>query len=205
MSKHESLILKSEDIFILLNKLANIGWNTVRQSSINRIMYLAAVLYSFRYPNIQNIFEGDYHFSRTLRGPEDVEIENAIIHLSSNELLEHTEDGYASTSLAHIFSLPENYKIKEPWFKDIAYILGIYGEDKIFDFIFRDPEYKNSVESNSVYNLNIGSKNDTVKFLNTFKEAFEKNLTKKNNILDNKDYLKLYFEYIFGKILRGER
>ena len=205
MPKHESLILKSEDIFILLNKLANIGWNTVRQSSINRIMYLAAVLYSFRYPDTQNIFEGDYHFSHTLRGPEDAEIENAIIHLSSNELVDHTEDGYASTSLVHIFSLPENRKVKEAWFKDIAYILGIYGEDKIFDFIFRDPEYKNSVESNSVYNLNIGSKNDTVKFLNTFKEAFEKNLTKNNNILDNKDYLKLYFEYIFGKILRGER
>ena len=205
MSKYDAIILKSEDVFLLLKKLQNIGWNAVRESSIHRIMYLSAVLYSFRYPDKQNIFKDDYFFSRTLSGPEDAEIENALTNLTTNDLIRHSENGYSCTTIVHTVSLSDNYNQKEPWFDDISYILGIYGEDKIFDFIFRDPEYKKSLESNSIYSLNIGNDNDTVMFLNTFKDAFETKLSKDKNILNNKDYLKLYFEYIFGKILRGER
>ncbi len=205
MAKYDEIILKSEDILLLLEKLENIGWKYVRESSINRILYLSAVLYSFRYAEKDNIFKGDYNFIRTLSGPEDADIDNAVINLKANELLIHSEEGYGLSHVKHTISLSENYELKESWFDDISFILGIYGEDKIFDFIFRDPEYKNSLESNSVYNLNISSDNDTVKFLNKFKETFESKLTMKENILNNKDYLKLYFEYIFGKILRGEK
>ena len=204
MIKYETIILKSEDILLLLNKLASIGWNAVRESSINRILYLSAVLYSFRYPNQHNIFKADYHFTRTLSGPEDAEVENALTNLKSNYLLNQTDRGYVITSEKHSVSLSENYKIKEPWFDDISYILGIYGEDKIFDFIFRDPEYKVSLESNSVYNLNIGLDNDTVKYINEFKNAFEKKIKNLENNLKNSEYLQLYFEFVFGKILRGE-
>ena len=55
------------------------------------------------------------------------------------------------------------------------------------------------------YNLNIGEDNTTVKFLNSFKMAFEEKLYNKEDALDNRKYLELYFEYIFGKILRGEK
>ena len=33
---------------------------------------------------------------------------------------------------------------------------------------------------------------------------FEEKLTDKQITLENKKYLELYFEYVFGKILRGE-
>lgn len=204
MSKYEAIILKSEDVYLLLKKLQNIGWNAVRESSIHRIMYLSAVLYSFRYPDKQNIFKDDYFFSRTLSGPEDAEIENALTNLTTNDLIIHSENGYSCTSVDHSISLSDNYSQKEPWFDDISYILGIYGEDKIFDFIFRDPEYKKSLESNSVYNLNIGLDNDTVKYINEFKNAFEKKINNLENNLKNSEYLQLYFEFVFGRILRGE-
>lgn len=204
MSKYEAIILKSEDVYLLLKKLQNIGWNAVRESSIHRIMYLSAVLYSFRYPDKQNIFKDDYFFSRTLSGPEDAEIENALTNLTTNDLIVHSENGYSCTSVDHSISLSDNYSQKAPWFDDISYILGIYGEDKIFDFIFRDPEYKKSLESNSVYNLNIGLDNDTVKYINEFKNAFEKKINNLENNLKNSEYLQLYFEFVFGRILRGE-
>ena len=94
---------------------------------------------------------------------------------------------------------------KDEWFDDVAYIVGIYGEDKIFDFIYRDPEYRKSLDGNSTYNLNLGKDNATVVFLNSFKEAFEEKIVDKQITLENKKYLELYFEYVFGKILRGER
>ena len=205
MPKYDEIILKSEDILLLLSKLKNIGWKYVRESSMNRILYLSAVLYSFRYPNEENIFKEDYKFIRTLSGPEDADIDNAITFLKTNELLLHSEEGYFISDVSHTVSLLDNYNSKEHWFDDVSYIIGMYGEDKIFDFIFRDPEYKNSLESNSLYSLNIDTDNNTVKFLNSFKEAFESKITTKDAILDNKDYLKLYFEFIFGKILRGEK
>lgn len=205
MPKYDEIILKSEDILLLLSKLKNIGWKYVRESSMNRILYLSAVLYSFRYPDKKNIFKEDYKFIRTLSGPEDADIDNAITFLKTNELLLHSEEGYFISDISHTVSLLDNYNAKERWFDDVSYIIGMYGEDKIFDFIFRDPEYKNSLESNSIYSLNIDTDNNTVKFLNSFKEAFESKITTKDVILDNKDYLKLYFEFIFGKILRGEK
>ena len=46
MNTYSSLILKSEDVLLLLTKLQNIGWTAIREASINRILYLSAVLYS---------------------------------------------------------------------------------------------------------------------------------------------------------------
>lgn len=102
-----------------------------------------------------------------------------------------------------LFKTPQIERKKE-WFDDVAYIIGIYGEEKIFDFIYRDPEYRESLDGNSTYNLNLGKDNATVRFLNSFKSAFEEKLTDKQITLENKKYLELYFEYVFGKILRGE-
>lgn len=205
MNDYSEIMLKSEDIYQLISKLTSIGWKSIRESSINRIIYLSAVLYSFRYPDDNNIFEDDYKFSVTLSGPEDAEVEKALINLESNEVLEHTELGYALRLEKKISLTTSQAERKNEWFDDIAYIIGIYGEDKIFDFIYRDPEYRESLNGNSTYNLNLGKDNATVEFLNSFKDAFEEKIVDKRIVLENKKYLELYFEYVFGKILRGER
>ena len=205
MNNYDVMMMKSEDIYKLMKILTNIGWKSVRETSINRIIYLSAVLYSFRYPDESNIFKEDYIFTITLSGPEDPDIENALVNLESNDVIAQSEEGYkVSGNVSFSFKAKQDLR-KTEWFEDIAYIVGIYGEDKIYDFIFRDPEYREALQGNSIYNLNIGEDNTTVKFLNSFKMAFEEKLYNKEYALDNRKYLELYFEYIFGKILRGEK
>jgi len=198
-------MIKSEDIYQMMKKMAKVGWKALRESSINRIIYLSAVLYSFRYPQMENIFKQNYMFTVRVSGPEDAEIEKALTNLISNEVLEHTENGYRLCPNANFRLMYSEIKKKEQWFDDMSYIVGMYGEDKIFDFIFRDPEYRTSLKSNSTYNLNLDSDNATVRFLFSFKKAFEEKMDKKEEPLTNRKYLELYFEYIFGKILRGEK
>ena len=204
MDRYVGIIVKSKDIYCLLCELKELGWESLRETSINRLIYLSSVLYSFINNEIENIFAKSYQFTITLSGPEDAEIEKALIHLESNGLVKHTDKGYAVIEGTNPLIIDEEYEEKKAWFKDIAYIISIYGEDKIYDFIFRDPEYRESLLGNSVYNLNIDKNNATVKFLNKFKFEFEKVLNDKSVALDNRKYMELYFEYVFGMILRGE-
>ena len=204
MDRYVGIIVKSKDIYCLLCELKELGWESLRETSINRLIYLSSVLYSFINNEIENIFAKSYQFTITLSGPEDAEIEKALIHLESNGLVQHTDKGYAVIEGTNPLIIDEEYEEKKAWFKDIAYIISIYGEDKIYDFIFRDPEYRESLLGNSVYNLNIDKNNATVKFLNKFKFEFEKVLNDKSVALDNRKYMELYFEYVFGMILRGE-
>lgn len=205
MSNYSVKMIKSNDIYQLMKTLSSIGWKTIRETSINRIMYLSAVLYSFIYPNEDNMFQKDYKFTVTLSGPEDADIENALINLESNDVINETEDGYEICLETNFSFAASQSRKKLDWFEDIAYIIGVYGEDKIYDFIFRDPEYRESLQGNSIYNLNIGEDNATVNFLNSFKLAFEEKLDNKQDALENRKYMELYFEYVFGMILRGEK
>lgn len=203
MDKYLGIIAKSKDIYCLLCVLKELGWESLRETTINRLIYLSSVLYSFINNESENIYAKNYQFVITLSGPEDAEIEKAIIHLESNDLLKHTDKGYMVINSEYLLIM-DDYNKKKAWFKDIAYIISIYGEDKIYDFIFRDPEYRESLLGNSVYNLNIDKNNATVKFLNRFKFEFERMLNDKSVALDNRKYMELYFEYVFGMILRGE-
>ena len=45
MNSYSKVMLKSEDIYQLINKLVGIGWKSIRESSINRIIYFYGVLY----------------------------------------------------------------------------------------------------------------------------------------------------------------
>ena len=203
MDKYLGMIAKSKDIYCLLCVLKELGWESLRETTINRLIYLSSVLYSFINNESENIYAKNYQFVITLSGPEDAEIEKALIHLESNDLLKHTDKGYMVINSENLLIM-NDYDKKKAWFKDIAYIISIYGEDKIYDFIFRDPEYRESLLGNSVYNLNIDKNNATVRFLNSFKLEFERVLNDKSVALDNRKYMELYFEYVFGMILRGE-
>jgi len=206
MDNYAAKMIVSGDVYLVIKSMKQVGWGAIRETSINRILYMSAVVYSFRFPEKENMFENDYHFFRTLSGPEEALVQGALTNLESNEIIEHTEEGYKLIDLGEryeYFSLPR-YIEKRAWIEDMAYIIGVYGEDKIYDFIFRDPEYRTSFDSNSEYNLDIGVDNKTINFLDKFKKAFEDQIDKANE-LDNRKYLELYFEYVFGRILRGEK
>lgn len=203
MDNYAKKMIVSGDVYLVIKSMKQVGWGAIRETSVNRILYMSAVVYSFRYPERENMFQNDYHFFITLSGPEETLIQGALINLVSNEIIEHTEEGYRLVKIEDIYSFLPRYMEKKAWIEDMAYIIGIYGEDKIYDFIFRDPEYKTSLDSNKEFNLDIGVDNQTIKFLNEFKKMFEDQINEVAQ-LDNRKYLELYFEYVFGRILRGE-
>jgi hypothetical protein len=208
--KKETISNVNGDILSLILITDNIGWVGVKRISIYRILYLSSVLYSFRYPNNENLFTRDYVFVISLQGPYSDIIDKSLIYLETNEFIDYylDEDIYklgSNTIPKEIVEIPY-FNEKNDWLNTIIYILGIYGEEKIYDFIFRDPEYQSKVQSNSIKEINIDIGNKTCENLIRFKEAFENKLG--NEIvkynMDDKEYLELYFRYVFSRILKGE-
>lgn len=196
------------DILTLIQITNEIGWETINGHSITRILYLSSVLYSFKYPELENPFY-DYFFVSSLRGPDAGNVDLSLKFLLSNRYIEEESKNngiykLGKNPIPHLSELP-NINAKEEWMKIIIYIMGIYGEEKIYDFIFRDPEFQDNMKRNTTNNeLEIGPENKTIEILNKFKKAFEKTLKNKSINLDDKQYLNLYFDYIFSKILKGE-
>ena len=198
-------MIASGDIISCFLAAKSIGWDGMSEISLNRIIYFAAVLFKFRFSEQKNIFEDDYEFSITLRGPEAAIIKHAITHLQTNFIISCKGTEYFLDVEDETFTknLPY-YEEKKNWIEDIVYLMGVYGEEKLYDFIFRDPEYKANLKSKSSKPLDLSEANYTIKYLKMFKTDFENSVSQQSPKLDNKQYLELYFEYVFGKILKGE-
>lgn len=194
------------DILAIFKLAFDIQWKDIRQNSIYRILYLSSVLYSFRYSDKNNPFS-IYKFSVDTVGPYDSNISSALDFLIKDDYITRTtgEDvfGLGKNSGDDIFKIEIGHE-RYLWLKQIMYILGIYGENKIYDFIFRDPQYQTNLRSNTQQGLNTDINNATIKTLQTFQEAFEDTLTEKKGTLSSQTYLELYFEYVFSKILKRE-
>ncbi|MBK7957212.1 MAG: hypothetical protein IPK03_03340 [Bacteroidetes bacterium] len=193
------------DILAIFKLASDIKWKEVRQNSVYRILYLSSVLYSFRHTYKSNPFS-IYKFTVDTTGPYDSNISKAFDFLIKDEYIKRAagEDVLAIgiNSSNDVFKIEVGQERYE-WIKQVMYILGIYGENKIYDFIFRDPQYQTTIKSNTQQGLNTDVNNETVKTLKSFQEAFENTLTDTTKI-SNEDYLELYFEYIFSKIIKKE-
>jgi hypothetical protein len=194
------------DILAIFKLASDIQWKEVRQNSVYRILYLSSVLYSFRHPDKTNPF-GIYKFTVDTTGPYDSNISKAFDFLIKDEYIKRTsgDDVMASgkNSGNDVFKIEVGQERYE-WIKQVMYILGIYGENKIYDFIFRDPQYQTTIKSNTQQGLNTDANNETIKTLMSFQAAFEETLTKDKEKLSSQTYLELYFEYVFSKILKRE-
>lgn len=192
------------DILAIFKLASDIQWVEVRQNSVYRIVYLSSVLYSFRYPEKNNPFS-IYKFTVDTSGPYDSNISKAFDFLIKDEYIQRTtgDDVFAigKNSGNDVFKIEVGQERYE-WIKQVMYILGIYGENKIYDFIFRDPQYQTTIKSNTQQGLNTDADNETIKTLISFQAAFEETLTKDKEKLSSQTYLELYFEYIFSKILK---
>jgi hypothetical protein len=205
----DKIFRASGDILTIMNFTLKLGWNEIRELSIYRILYLSSVLYSFKYPERRNPFIDDYSFIVSLRGPYSEVIEKSLIYLLTNHYIKKVctnNDQYILDVNKNELTYMPGYQEKNEWLEIIIYILGVYGEDKIYDFIFRDPEYQDSIARNSQKELNLTPSNQTHQTLMKFKELFEKAMNEENDVieLDDKAYLNMYFEYVFSKILKGE-
>lgn len=198
---NKELYSANEDVMAISYYGKEIGWDSIAGLSFHRILYLAKVLYVFRHVGEVPLF-GYYHFTAIINGPYSEQVNNALAFLSSFEKLLEKNDMYSFNSDK---SLLENFpEQKLNWIRFVLLLLGKYGEDKIFGFIINDPAYDNAVKTNRNVELDASSESLTVKMLNKFKSTFESTLDQ-GVTLSDEQYIDLYFEYLFGRIIRGNR
>lgn len=197
------------DITILLSNAQKIGWESLKENSIHRILYLCSILYPFKYNTKINPFRNTYEFSIDLKGPHCNDIDKAIVSLESFFIINNFNNSLNINTqyIPPAIEKSPNYELKKEWIVTILYILFSYGESKIYDFVFEDPEYQYKLLSNTSNTLNLGNNNETNLNLKIFKSAFEKSLAGQIDLskIDQEKYLTLYFDYVFSKILKGEK
>jgi len=196
------------DILFLMQSASKIDWHEIRENSIFRTLYLVSVLFSFRFPKEENPFNAAYRFSLHITGPFNPDIKSAINFLLKDEYIESAEGGEDIYKLGgnpspDLAGQPDQ-KVRQGWIDTVVSILGVYGENRIYDFIFRDPEYREKLQTGSLQVLITDPENKTVEVLNRFKQAFEESISDIPEKLDNKKYIQYYFEYVFSKILKRE-
>lgn len=196
---NSELYSANEDIMAISYYGKEIGWESIAGLSFHRILYLAKVLYVFRHGASVSLF-GNYHFTAIINGPYSEQVNNALVFLSSSEkLLEKNEMFTFNSDKSLLENFPEQ---KLTWIRFVLLLLGKYGEDMIFGFIINDPAYDNAVKTNRNAELDASSESLTVRMLNKFKSSFEATIDQGISLSDEK-YIDLYFEYIFGKIVKG--
>ncbi|MBX2991238.1 MAG: hypothetical protein KF749_08720 [Bacteroidetes bacterium] len=194
------------DIVSLIDLASSIGWDGIRELSIYRILYLASVLFSFRNPATKNPFLDHYHFSVVPTGPYSDDVRSSVAFLEANEYVRRSSKDVftlGDNTLPDISRLP-NHETKRDWLKTILLLLGVYGESKVYEFVIRDPQYQDNIERNLVTEIDVSRTNRSISTLNSFKSSFEETLGSKANKIDSKEYLELYFDYVFSKVLKGE-
>jgi hypothetical protein len=70
--------------------------------------------------------------------------------------------------------------------------------------VIRDPQYQDNIERNLITEIDVSAANLSTVALNQFKASFEETLGSKAERIDSKEYLELYFDYVFSKVLKGE-
>ncbi|MCQ2181823.1 MAG: hypothetical protein MJY89_00215 [Bacteroidales bacterium] len=196
MSERDALMLANADIMTIIAHAKKIGWDTISYNSLQRVVYMMKVLYSFNHDD-ENVFSL-YHFSVSIFGPYSELVDKSLTFLlSSQRLLGDREGDVRLNSMDGVDAVAED-KIK--WIDTILLILSRYGESKIFSFIVNDPQYEQSVKANINSEINANPENDTLKVLNDFKRAFEDTLEDTSSI-SKEEYISLYFDYLFSQII----
>lgn len=197
MSNKEELMLANADIMTIIAHAKRIGWDSVSTHTLQRVVYLMKVLYSFCHAE-ENEF-GLYHFSVTIFGPYSDLVNKSLAFLLSSQRLLGDLDG--EVNLNSIDGVDSISDAKKKWIDVILLILGRYGESKVFSFIVNDPQYEQSVKANISSEINTDLENDTLKVLNDFRKAFEETL-KDTSSISSEEYISLYFDYLFGQIIK---
>ncbi len=196
MSEKDALMLANADMMTIIAHAKRIGWDSISYNSLQRVVYMMKVLYSFNHTD-ENVF-GFYHFNVSLFGPYSDLVEKSLTFLlTTQRLLGDKEGDVRLNSIDGVDTMP-NEKIK--WIDTILLVLSKYGENKIFSFIVNDPQYEQSVKSNLSSEINTNPENDTLKVLNDFKKAFEETLENTSSI-SKEEYISLYFDYLFSQIV----
>ena len=199
MSERDALMLANADLMTIISHAKRIGWDTISYNSLQRVVYMMKVLYSFNYEN-ENVFNF-YHFNVSIFGPYSELVEKSLTFLLATQRLLGEKDGDVRLNSSDGVDALSDDKIK--WIDTILLILSKYDESKIFSFIVNDPQYGMSVKANLSSEINTSSENDTLKVLNDFKNAFEETLEDTSSI-SKEEYISLYFDYLFSQIINKQ-
>ena len=199
MSERDALMLANADLMTIISHAKRIGWDTISYNSLQRVVYMMKVLYSFNYEN-ETVFNF-YHFNVSIFGPYSELVEKSLTFLLATQRLLGEKDGDVRLNSSDGVDALSDDKIK--WIDTILLILSKYGESKIFSFIVNDPQYGMSVKANLSSEINTSSENDTLKVLNDFKNAFEETLEDTSSI-SKEEYISLYFDYLFSQIINKQ-
>lgn len=194
-----SLAHTNEDVLSVSFYAKEMGWVSIVEPSFQRILYLSKVLYSFVHSDKEPMF-GYLHFSAYMNGPYSDLISNSIIALLSNGNISENEGLISFLKGEELLEMID--KKKRDWIRSVLLLLGKYGEERIFGFVINDPTFDDAIKSNSTKELDLSIESETVKKLHSFKRAFEETLNMDNSI-DDKKYIDLYFEYVFGQIIES--
>lgn len=196
MSEIDALMSANADLMTIIAHAKRIGWDTISSKSLQRVVYMMKVLYSFNYED-KNAFNF-YHFNVSIFGPYSKLVEKSLIFLLATQRLLGEIDGDVRLNSSDGVDALSDDKIK--WIDTILLILSKYGESKIFSFIVNDPQYGMSVKANLSSEINTSPKNDTLIVLNDFKNAFEETL-EDASLISKEEYISLYFDYLFSQII----
>lgn len=197
MNDQEDLMLANADMMTIIAHAKKIvGWDTISTNSLQRVVYLMKVLYSFNHDD-DNVF-GLYHFSVSIFGPYSELVEKSLTFLVSTQRLLVGSNGDVRLNSSDGIDAVTDEKIK--WIDTVLLILGKYGESKIFSFIVNDPQYDQAVKANLSSEINTNAENYTLRILCDFKKAFEETLEDTSSI-SKEEYISLYFDYLFSQII----
>lgn len=199
MSERDALMLANADIMTIVAHAKRIGWDTISYNSLQRVVYMMKVLYSFNHDD-ENVF-GLYHFNVSIFGPYSELVEKSLTFLLASQRLLGEREGDVRLNSSDGVDALDDDKIK--WIETVLLILSRYGESKIFSFIVNDPQYEKSVKANLNSEINTNPENDTLKVLNDFKKAFEETLEDTSSI-SKEEYISLYFDYLFSQIINEQ-
>jgi len=142
MEKKNNKFLIYIDILSIFKTAHEVQWYSLRENSIYRILYFSSVFHSFIFSKDEENPFNIYNFSLNAQGPYDSNIADAIAFLVKDEYILKTEgdDTFTlGTNQANRLKEFDVEKERSEWIKVIIHILGLYGENKIYEFIFRDP------------------------------------------------------------------
>lgn len=200
MNDQEDLLLANADMMtIIAHAKKIIGWDTISYNSLQRVVYLMKVLYSFNHDD-ENVF-GLYHFNVSIFGPYSELVEKSLTFLVSTQRLLDGSNGDLRLNSSDGIDTVTDDKIK--WIDTVLLILGKYGESKIFSFIVNDPQYDQAVKANLSSEINTNAENYTLRILFDFKKAFEETLEDTSSI-SQEEYISLYFDYLFSQIINKQ-
>lgn len=189
----------NEDVLSVSYYAREMGWKSIVKPSFQRVLYLSKVLFAFRHSGEEPLFSY-LHFSAYMDGPYSELINNSIIALLSRGDISDNDGVISFVKGEDLLEMVD--KNKREWIRSVLLLLGKYGEERIFSFVINDPTFDDAIKSNSKKELDLSIEGETVKKLQSFKQAFENTLNVDTSI-DDKKYIDLYFDYVFGQIING--